>query len=144
MLDNTSLGSTSQRTFVIANTGSAPLSITGISASGADAAQFTASPATAAIAPGGSQTITVTFAPASPGPKSAFLVIAHNASGSPATVSLSGNGIAPPVVDTVAHLNVGNDTLTVAALTSSRREFVVPSLANPRIVPGDSQQVAIL
>ncbi|MBI2501991.1 MAG: choice-of-anchor D domain-containing protein [Candidatus Latescibacteria bacterium] len=103
-LGNTSLGSTSQKTLVIANPGSASLSITDVSASGADAAQFTPSPATAAIAPGESQTITVTFAPSATGPKSASLAITHNAASSPATVSLSGSGIAPPVVDTVAHL----------------------------------------
>ena len=91
-MDATGVGSTSQRTFTVSNTGNASLSITGVTVSGTDASQFTVSPTTATIAAGGSQTITVTFAPTAGGTKSATLSIAHNAPGSPSTLALSGAG----------------------------------------------------
>ncbi len=91
-MDNTSVGSTSQKTFTISNTGTGSLSVTGITVGGTDASQFAASPTTATVAVGGSQMVTVTFAPTSAGTKSASLSIAHDAAGSPSGVSLSGAG----------------------------------------------------
>jgi len=86
----TEVGKTSQRTLTITNTGNAGLSVTGITVTGTNGAEFRVSPTTATIAAGGSQALTVTFAPTSAGTKAATLNIAHNGAGSPATVALSG------------------------------------------------------
>ncbi|MSS72958.1 MAG: choice-of-anchor D domain-containing protein [Candidatus Latescibacteria bacterium] len=98
--DSTKVAATSQKTLTIKNTGSGSLSVTGFRVTGMDSSQFTASPATATVAAGDSAKVTVTFTPSSAGIKSASLSVAHNATGSPASVSLSGVGVAattPPV-----------------------------------------------
>ena len=107
--DNTKVGSTSQRTFTISNPSSESLSVTGITVGGTDAAQFNASPTTATIVAGQSQTVTVTFLPTSGGIKSAVLSIAHNASGSPSAVALSGTGFGPGDIMAFAGGGTGGD-----------------------------------
>ena len=72
------------------NTGNAGLTISGVSLSGADAGQFTQSNNCSSVAVGGSCTINVTFSPGSSGAKSAAVSIAHNATGSPSSIGLSG------------------------------------------------------
>ena len=110
-MDSTKVGSSSQKTFVISNTGNASLSVTGITVTGADAAQFAVSPTTATIAAGGSRAITVTFAPTSAGDKVASLSIAHNATGSPSSVALAGKGVAaPPPSAPLRDVRVGDAT----------------------------------
>lgn len=98
--DSTRVGVPSQKTLTISNAGTGGLSITRIAVGGADSTQFTVSPAQATVSQGSAQTVTVTFLPISPGPKSASLSIAHNAPGGPHTVFLSGVGI-PAGFDTV-------------------------------------------
>ncbi|OGG51721.1 MAG: hypothetical protein A3F84_23525 [Candidatus Handelsmanbacteria bacterium RIFCSPLOWO2_12_FULL_64_10] len=109
-MDNTGVGSTSQKTFTISNTGNASLSITGITVSGTDAALFTVSPTSFTVNAGASQTVTVTFAPSSAGVKSAALSVAHNAAGSPSSVALSGAGSS---VDFSVTNTTGRGELTV-------------------------------
>jgi len=87
-------GSSGNTTFTVTNRGNATLSVSGITLSGTDAAQFSVSPTTATIVAGANQTFTVTFSPSSAGSKTASLSVAHNAGGSPATVTLSGTGAA--------------------------------------------------
>lgn len=73
-------GGTVVRTFTIQNTGTANLTVTGITMSGADAAMFTVGTLTPAspIAGGNSATFTVTFTPTSTGLKTATVHIANN------------------------------------------------------------------
>ncbi|MEO7309093.1 MAG: choice-of-anchor D domain-containing protein [Chitinophagaceae bacterium] len=68
------------KTFTIQNTGTAPLAVSGISITGADAALFTVGSLTPAspIPVGGSGTFTITFAPTSTGLKTATVTIANN------------------------------------------------------------------
>jgi hypothetical protein len=83
--DHTNFGSISisgniGRTFTIQNTGTAPLSVTGINLTGANAALFSAgglSPASP-ISAGSLATFTVTFTPATAGLKTAVVNIASN------------------------------------------------------------------
>jgi serine protease len=87
--------SSSAQVVTIANTGNAGMQVSNVGITGADAAQFTQSSNCSSVTVGGSCTINVTFAPTSAGAKSATLAIAHNASGSPSSVALSGTANAP-------------------------------------------------
>lgn len=99
---------------VVTNSGEADLSITGITISGeniADFAQTNNCPiAPGILAPGTRCEIRVTFSPTVTGTLSAAVNVADNASGSPQTVSLKGVSTAPsPVVSFVpASLAFGN------------------------------------
>jgi hypothetical protein len=95
VFDLTSVGAASKKTFTITNPGHSSLSVTGITVGGADPSLFSVFPTTATIAAGGSQTITVTFAPASWGTKSATLSLFHNVIGIPSLlrVTIVGAGV---------------------------------------------------
>ena len=116
------------------NAGDAPVEIKRTTITGPDASAFTiisgGEPRT--LAPGDSVGVVVAFAPTSAGNASATLRI-EPADGSPATVELSGSGIAPdievdsetlrfanatdgPVTETVTLTNEGEAPLTVRAL----------------------------
>lgn len=103
-----------QQLVVVTNTGEADLSITGITISGennADFAQTNNCPiAPGALAPRSHCEIHVTFTPTVTGTLSASVNVADNASGSPQTVSLKGVSTAPgPVASFVpASLVFGN------------------------------------
>ncbi|MBM3216938.1 choice-of-anchor D domain-containing protein, partial [Candidatus Poribacteria bacterium] len=85
-------------TFTITNTGGGTLTVSGITSSNA---QFTVSPAPPYnLTAGQSQTVTVTFTPTKVGWEQATLTIAHNASGSPSTVTAKGIGRMNVVVPT--------------------------------------------
>jgi photosystem II stability/assembly factor-like uncharacterized protein len=113
--DSTNVGSTSQKTLTVSNPGTDSLSLTSISLTGTDAGQFTVSPTTAKIVAGQNQPLTVTFAPTSAGPKSAALSIAHNAAGSPSSVSLAGNGITSVPAIHLSATSLAFDTTQVGA-----------------------------
>ncbi len=87
------------RTVTVSNTGTGPLSISGLSLTGANAADFAISSTTClsgAVAAGGNCTINVTFTPSAAGARSASLLIADNAGGSPQSMPLTGTGATPP------------------------------------------------
>ncbi|MBE0540032.1 MAG: choice-of-anchor D domain-containing protein, partial [Verrucomicrobia bacterium] len=88
------VGTNTSLTFTIRNLGGANLTGLGITINGVDAAQFTvtANP-TAPVAPNGSTTFTVRFAPVSAGFKTAGLLIANNDSDeNPFYFTLTGTG----------------------------------------------------
>ncbi|WP_161782621.1 choice-of-anchor D domain-containing protein [Halococcus sediminicola] len=90
----------STRTFLVTNDGTAPLSVSGTTLSGADAGEFTITdgggPFT--LGPGESREVTVQFAPSSTGSKSATLAIDSDDGDQPTvTVSLAGESVAPNV-----------------------------------------------
>ena len=89
--------SSSVQTVTVANTGNAGMTVSSVSLSGADASQFTQTNNCSSVAVAASCTVNVTFAPTSAGAKSASVSIAHNASGSPTTIALSGTANAPIV-----------------------------------------------
>jgi len=85
----------------VTNSGTAPLSITGINISGANTSSFSQAntcSTTTALAVSAFCTITVTFAPTSGGALTATVNIADNATGSPQTITLNGTGTVPASV----------------------------------------------
>ena len=85
---------------VLVNTGSGPLTLTGIAVSGANAADFpqtnTCGAPPAQLAAGASCTVSVTFDPSIAGAESAALTFTDNSNGAPGSsqaVSLSGTGV---------------------------------------------------
>lgn len=78
-LDHTDFGSNPSRTFTIQNTGTATLTITGVSITGPNAADFSVStPPAGTVAPGGSTTFVVSFSPSANGNKFATVNIAND------------------------------------------------------------------
>lgn len=97
------VGTPVAQTFTVSNPGTAPLAITlPYNTSGTNAADFPitnnncASAFSGIIAAGGSCTIEITFTPSLVGAESASLILTHNATGSPYTLSLAGTGTMTP------------------------------------------------
>jgi hypothetical protein len=124
----------------LANTGTGPLTIAGISFGGSNPSDFgqsntcPVSPAT--LASGSTCVISVIFGPTAAGPRSASLSVTDNASGSPQSVTLTGTGLQPIVTlaptslafssqavgtssaaKTVTLKNTGTATLTLTSIT---------------------------
>lgn len=92
------IGTTSPaRRVTLANTGTASMSISGISIAGSAAFAIAANGCGTTLAAGASCAIDVAFTPAQAGAASATLQAADSAAGSPHAVSLGGNGVAGPV-----------------------------------------------
>lgn len=94
--DVTVLNNTAQRRLLLLSAGSAALSISGITATGENASEFSATPTQASVGSGDTVSVTVAFKPTSAGVKRATLSIAHNGQGSPFTLPLTGVGVQPP------------------------------------------------
>ncbi|MBK6898369.1 MAG: choice-of-anchor D domain-containing protein [bacterium] len=91
------IGGTATRPFTVTNDGCEPLTIDTLTSSHADFSIAPAGPIT--LAPGAMQLVTVTYAPAVPGPVSGTLTIASNDRDEPVIVlPLSGTGLAPPAI----------------------------------------------
>ena len=85
--------SSTAQSVTLSNTGSAPLSITGLAIAGTNPGDFTQSNnCGTSVAAGGSCTISVTFKPSAAGTRTAGIIVTDNASGSPQSVSLAGTG----------------------------------------------------
>ena len=106
---NVVVGQTSQYGFTLTNTGTAPLTISGLSFTGTNATQFKqTNNCGTTVNIGLSCTITVTFAPTRSGPLSATLNLSDNAPSRVQTVLLTGTGLQPAVSLTPATYNFGN------------------------------------
>ena len=92
------VGATSAaQTVTVRNTGAATLQLSALTISGADfalAAAGSTCAATTSLAVSASCVIAITFSPTVASVRSATLSIAHNAAGSPSSVSLAGTGVA--------------------------------------------------
>ena len=108
------------KSFTLANTGTAPLSLTGaaIMIGGAGAGSFTQSnKCGTSLAAGANCLITVTFKPAAAGTQSAAVNIVDNAQGSPQAVPLTGTGTAPAVTLTPTSLAFASTKVNSSAAT---------------------------
>lgn len=96
----------------LTNSGTASLSITGLTLSGTNSGDFgQTNNCGSTVAAGASCMITVTFTPAAPGTRTAMLNVSDNATGSPQTVSLTGTGGGPAVSLTTTSLTFPSQTL---------------------------------
>jgi len=110
-----SVGTTSAAQGVtLGNTGTAALNLTSITAA---TGYGVSSTCPASLAAGGQCSLGVTFSPTGTGVATGVITIVSNAAGSPATVTLSGTGVASKPVVTVA-LNPATVTLGGSALLS--------------------------
>jgi hypothetical protein len=91
------LGSTSgQQNVTLTNTGTATLTIGGISLTGADTGDFSGTyTCSSSVLPGQNCTFSMKFSPTAAGARSAAISIADNAPGSPQSIGLSGTGVQP-------------------------------------------------
>ncbi len=87
----------SPKSVTLTNTGTAPLTITSFSFTGANATDFATTTAPATVAANGTLSIAVTFTPSAIGNRSATLQINDDAAGSPQPVALSGKGVGVPI-----------------------------------------------
>ncbi|MBV9086798.1 MAG: choice-of-anchor D domain-containing protein, partial [Acidobacteriaceae bacterium] len=114
----------SSTSITLTNTGTANLTISSITKSGTNAADFTVSTPflPTNISPNSSISIAVTLRPSSLGPKSATLTIGDNTTTATHTVDLTGNGVGPAISVAPASLNFNN---ALVNLTSNPLAVVV-------------------
>ncbi len=125
----------------LSNTGNASLSITSVSLTGAGKEAYQLSNACGTnLNAGASCVISVTFSPSTVGSFAASISIASNAAGSPATVSLSGNGIAAVTAPVMAvtpttlvfadqQVNTVSSTQTVTLTNTGPGDLTITSVA---------------
>jgi uncharacterized protein YhjY with autotransporter beta-barrel domain len=114
---DTQLGAQQTNTFTVTNNGTAAATITGITVTGANAAEFTqTNNCTAAMGPTATCTVNVIFKPTVLGNRVAQVVIAATNSTTQPTIALSGNGIAVPIpVVTLSAASIAFSNVTVGS-----------------------------
>ncbi len=160
---NIAVGQTKDLSLAVSNTGSAALTVNTMQVSGVGFSLV--SPSTPfTVQPGGSQTVTVRCAPASAALLAGTVTISSNDPNSPASISLSGTGVAAatPAIGvnptslnfgtvtvgqtkdmTVALSNTGSGQLTVSALAASTGFLVTAPVAPVNIASGGSSNVTV-
>jgi hypothetical protein len=116
-------GTSATRTFTVGNVGTAALAVT-VAATAGTSAEFSAAPASFQVAPGGSTTVTVTYAPTDVGTDVGSLAVSSNDPLQPSLpVALTGTGAAAPTPQVVldpASLNLGSVTVGASATLSTQ------------------------
>ena len=145
-------GGTVSKTYTIYNTGNASLTISGITMSGTNAADFAVgTPIPTAVAAGASATFTVTFDPSDAGDRAATVNIASNDANTPYTFAVKGTGggasslkavtsfsfqgLTPAVTGTI------NETNKTIALTVPASTDVTNLVATFEVSPGATVKV---
>jgi len=143
-------GQTKTQAFTLTNNGTATLTISSVTAGGTGySVSGLTTPAT--VAPGQSTSVTAQFSPTTAGSLSGAISIASNAPGSPATVSLTGTGVAASVTmtptpsniafgnvqagssgsQTLSIKNTGNSSITISQVTVSAKDVSVSGITTP-------------
>jgi hypothetical protein len=121
------------QTVTLSNTGTGALTISSLAIAGSNSGDFSKTTTCgSSVAAGGNCTVTVIFAPAVQGSRSAGLTITDNAAGSPHTVALSGTGVAATGGATASYL--GSDTTTLGNWTGKYG-------ADGQVIPNDLTNV---
>jgi len=118
------VGTTSaSQSSTLTNTGNAPLTVSGIAVTGANAGDFaqtnTCPTAPATLAAGATCSISVTFTPSAAGSRSAAVSISDDAGGSPQSLALTGSGQAPAVTLTPTTLSYGSQLIGTTSASQS-------------------------
>ncbi len=150
LIGNVPVGSTKTDTVTVTNTGKATLTISSVRSSNA---RFTVSPTNASIPVNANKKFGITFAPATTGAQTSFIVFTHDGPTSPDTVTSSGTGTAPAFsvdrktvpfgsvviatakTDSVSVTNTGTAALVITSVTSTNARFTV-NPAGGTIQPG--------
>ncbi|MFC5380651.1 peroxidase family protein [Aquipuribacter nitratireducens] len=145
----------------VSNTGTAPLTVTGLTIGGRDAASFSAAGCTTPVAVGDSCTVTVTFAPVAAGEQRGELSLAHDGVNSPAVVTLVGTGLVPSTlqapaavdfgqrrigqdrVQTVRLRNTGGSTITLGARATTGPFSVAAGTCGATLAPRASCNLSV-
>ena len=159
--------SSAAQAVTLTNSGNAALSVTTLTFKGTNVGDFAqTNTCGSSVVAGGNCTISVTFAPAASGSRTATLSITDNASGSPQTVSLTGTGTAPVATvsptsltfagqafdttssaQTVTLTNSGNAALSVTSLTftgTNASDFTQTDTCGSSVAAGAKCTIAIL
>lgn len=152
----------SPQTIILTNTGSAALTFSGLTVSGAASTDYAAgSNCGSTILPGANCSITITFTPTVSGTRAAILSVATNSPGGPLTVALQGNGTAPAVTLSTSSLsygvqllnttspgqsvtltNTGNAALSITSITASS-EFLQSNTCGASLAAGASCNITV-
>ena len=127
------LGSTSPaQTLIITNPNGSAITITGIESTG----DFSASANCPTIAPSGSCSVNVTFAPSVTGSRTGTLTVTDAQSNSPQSIQLTGTGAAPGIQVTPSLLTFGSQALattsagqTITILNDETANLVLSNIA---------------
>lgn len=123
--------SSASQKVTVTNTGTASLSISKIAITGTNSTDFTVTPSFATtIAPNATATYNVTFKPGAFGNKSATLTFTDNASDSPQSIALTGNGISPGFSPSPSPVAFG----AVLLNTTSNLNLVITNNGNSDLV----------
>ncbi|HKR29897.1 MAG TPA: choice-of-anchor D domain-containing protein, partial [Terriglobales bacterium] len=163
---NDAIGTTLSQVLIITNTGTATLSMTQVTESGASAFSVSGFPLPVNVNPGQQTTITVAFLPTSTGPLSGNISIVSNAPTSPTSVALTGTGIAATLTlnlsstslsfgnvttgtssapQTVTITNTGNSNVTISQITLSGAGYsITGGSAAVTLTPTQSITVSVL
>jgi len=164
LLDTTSAA----QAVVLSNTGTAPLAFTSLTIAGTNAADFVRGGTCVVgtpLNPGATCTATVAFRPSATGTRTARLDIASGATGSPHSVSITGNGtnVSAPLVElSSASLALGNEVvgsptapkmltitntgsapLAIAAIVKSGADFAHQSGCGASVAAGERCTVQV-
>ena len=156
-------GQTKSQTFTLTNTGNASLTISQLTVSGAGySVSGLTTPKT--IAAGGSTTFSAVFAPTTAGSLNGTITISSNAPNSPATIALSGTGVASTVTlsasptslsfgnvnagssstKSVTLTNTGNASVTISQITVGAKDVSQTGVTTPvTLTPGQTQTMNV-
>lgn len=116
--------SATEKSVTLTNSGSAALSISGISVAGVNAGDFAESDncptAPTTLAPNGTCTISVVFTPAAAGSRTATVKVSDNASDSPQSLALTGVGVAPSPTVSLSPSSLGFGSEMVGATSTAQ------------------------
>ena len=161
---NVVIGSTNSQPITVTNTGNASLLITRVTISGSGFT-MTSVPTPVTLAVGQSSVATVTFNPQAPGNVTGSISLVSDAPTSPATISLSGTGLASTSqisasptslnlgnvalqsksTQTVTLTNVGNSSVSISQINVSGTGFSTSGPTPPlTLSPGQSTNVSVV
>ena len=130
------VGTPATSSVMLTNSGTAALNVSGISITGANAADFMQTNNCTLVAAGAFCTVNLTFTPSAAGTESATLQIADDATGSPQTIPLNGTGASTSAgfTLTVPAAPGGGNGTTVSVLPGDTAVFTLTLQPNPGFV----------